>query len=181
MRLSSGACAMMRTQDRSPLGAVRSTSNQSLRSEWMAAHGTGQRSVAVLTSMVDYNPISISPIDAALVEMKKLSLVDVANAFCVPIFMVGGPSGHSNVYSNVETEQKALWTHTLQPWAVSIEATVNALLPRGKVLSITMPTMQEIVGWEMGKKPVPSVDYVQAAEASGALPEDQEDAMGVAG
>ena len=132
-----------------PSGFLKVTSPQltkpqadKLKEEWMAAHGKGRRSVAVLTSTIDYSPISVTPVDAALAEMKRLSLVDVANAFCVPLFMLGAPPGHSNVYSNVATEQQALWVHTLQPWAKSIEATISALLPVGTELKIALPQLK---------------------------------------
>jgi len=117
-----------------------------LKQQWLKAHGGGRRSVAILTSAMDYTPISVSPVDAALADMKRLSLVDVANAFCVPLFMLGAPAGHSNVYSNVETEQKALWVHTLYPWAKVIEATISALLPTGTNLEISLPPLEGMPG-----------------------------------
>ncbi len=122
-----------------------------LKNRWLEQHGTGRRSVAVLTSMIDYTPISYSPVDAAVADMKRLSLVDVANAYCVPIFMLGGPAGHSNMYSNVQMEQQSLWTHTIQPWAKSIEATVSCLLPQGTDLEISMPSLEEITQEEKPK------------------------------
>lgn len=117
-----------------------------LKAQWLKSHGGGRRSVAILTSTMEYTPISISPLDASLAEMKKLSTVDVANAFCVPPFMLGGPAGHSNVYSNVETEQKALWIHTLIPWARTVESTLSTLLPAGTDLKIALPSLEGLPG-----------------------------------
>lgn len=117
-----------------------------LKAQWLRSHGGGKRSVAVLPSTMEYTPLSVSPVDAALAEMKRLSLVDVANAFCVPLFMLGAPSGHSNVYSNVETEQKALWIHTLIPWARAVESTLSTLLPVGTNLKISLPSIEGMPG-----------------------------------
>lgn len=121
-------------QTKIPQGAA-----DDLKASWMTAHGAGQRSVAVLNSLTDYKAISVSPVDAALADMTKLSLVSVANAFGVPMWMLGAPSGDSRVYSNVQMETEALWTHTLFPWARAIEDTLSALLPGDTQLTISMP------------------------------------------
>jgi HK97 family phage portal protein len=103
---------------------------------WMAAHGSGGRKVAVLPGNADYTPIGISPVDAALVEMKRLSLQDVANAYGVPGNLIGAPEGGSMTYSNVEMQMQALYEFTLRPWAVAVEETLSALLPAGTTLDI---------------------------------------------
>ena len=107
-----------------------------LKAQWMAAHGAGSRSVAVLNAATSYQPIAVSPVDSGLIDMKKLSLVDVANAFGVPFYMVGAPSGSPMTYSNVQMEKEALYEFTLRPWAVAIEETLSALLPGEQKLDI---------------------------------------------
>jgi hypothetical protein len=107
---------------------------QALKTQWLNAHGSA-RTVAILSSSVDYQPVAISPVDAALVEMRKLSLLDVANAFGVPGYMLGA-EGPSMTYSNVEMEAANLYEFTLRPWAVAVEETLSALLPGSQVVNI---------------------------------------------
>jgi HK97 family phage portal protein len=89
----------------------------------------------VLNASTDYTPIAVSPVDAALVDMKRLSLLDVANAFGVPGYMLGA-EGPSMTYSNVAMEAANLYEFTLRPWAVAIEETLSALLPGGQTVDI---------------------------------------------
>lgn len=140
-----------------PSGYLKSTSPEKLtqdqaddlKEKWNRAHSGGRRGVAVLGSTVEYSAIAVSPIDAALADMKRLSLVDVANAFCVPLFMLGAPTGQTGVYSNVMAEQDALWVHTLQPWAKVIEETLSALLPAGTGLMIALPASTTAIAQTM--------------------------------
>jgi phage portal protein BeeE len=110
-----------------------------LKSAWQSAHGTGRRSTAVLNATTTYQPIAASPVDTAVAEMKKLSLLDVANAYGVPPYLLGAPSGNSATYSNAGMEAAALWTHTLYVWAAAVVDTLGALLPGGRTLTIDDP------------------------------------------
>jgi len=101
------------------------------REGWNTAHGQGHRGIAILNAATAYEPISISPVDAQLVEMYRMTLVDVALAFGVPFDMVGAPSGDSMTYANVSQRYLALVRFTLQPWADQISATLSRLLPEG--------------------------------------------------
>lgn len=107
----------------------------SLRDSWMANHGNGSRSVAVLNATVDYQAVAVSPVDAAIAEMKKLSLTDVANAFGVPGYLIGAPVV-GMTYSNVQMELASLYQFTLMPWAAHVQETLSALLPAGTDLDI---------------------------------------------
>jgi HK97 family phage portal protein len=116
-------------------GTLTQDAADTLRSSWNAAHGGPGRATAILSPSVDYTPIAVSPVDAALVEMKRLSLLDVANAFGVPGYMLGA-EGPSMTYSNVEMEAANLYEFTLKPWAVSVEETLSALLPGTQTVNI---------------------------------------------
>lgn len=103
---------------------------------WNTAHASGTRNTAVLNASTDYQAIAVSPVDAALADMKRLSLQDVANAFGVPGYMIGAP-GTSMTYSNVEMEKDAFYEFTLLPWAVAVEETLSALLPGSTRVRVT--------------------------------------------
>lgn len=109
-----------------------------LKADWMAVHGSGRRSVAVLNATLDYQAIAASPVDLGLVQMKQLTLTDVAHAFGMPLSVLGAPTGDSLTYSNVLMDQQALWL-ALLPWVKAVEEPLSALLPAGRNVRITMP------------------------------------------
>lgn len=109
-----------------------------LKGKWLAAHGGDTRSIAVLNSTTEFNPIAMSPVDTALAQMHGVSLVDVANAFGVDPNMIGGPSGDSSTYANVESKYSHYRVHTLGRWQTDLVETFGALLPAGRTLRIQL-------------------------------------------
>lgn len=114
------------------------TQADELKAKWMAAHGGTERSIAVLNATTEFTPISMSPIDMNLVEMKKVSLVEIANGFNLDPNMLGGPSGDSATYANVESRYSHYRVHTLGRWQTDIEETVGSLLPYGRDIRIRL-------------------------------------------
>jgi HK97 family phage portal protein len=105
-----------------------------IKSKWLENHGN-KRSIAVLNASTEFTPLSISPVDAQLVEVGKWSMVDVALAFGVDPYMLGAPTD-GNTYANVESRMLSFIQNTLLPWARRIEATLSAELPRGTWLKV---------------------------------------------
>jgi len=108
-----------------------------LASTWDAKHGGPRRKTAVLTSTVDYHPLTWSPVDAALAEIQKANLNDVANAFLVPSYFIGAP-GDPSLYANMEGRRMDLVTFTYLPWTSRIEAVLDAQFPRGVSLKVAL-------------------------------------------
>lgn len=104
---------------------------QALKEGWLNAHGGDSRSIAVLNSTTDFQPLALSPVDMALIEMRRMSLLDIANAFGVPAYMIGGTDGGSNTYSNAESRNRDFLTFSLMPWATTVEDVLSSLLPAG--------------------------------------------------
>jgi HK97 family phage portal protein len=111
------------------------TDADALKARWLAQHGGGKRSIAILNATTDFHAVSISPVDAQLSSAREWSLRDVALAFGVPSYMLGVP-GDSSTYANVESRMIELRTFTLLPWERRIESTLDAQLPRGTGLRI---------------------------------------------
>ena len=107
-----------------------------LRADWLLHHGGDRRSIAVLNAAVDFEPIQMSPIDLALIETRKMSLVDIANAFGVPVYMLGGGEPGGMTYSNAESRSLDFRTFTLLPWANAAEDVLSALLPQQKWVEV---------------------------------------------
>jgi HK97 family phage portal protein len=110
---------------------------EALKKRWLQEHGNS-RSIAVLNATTQFHPLSISPLDAQLIEQKKVSVADIALMFGLDPTFLGAPSGDSATYANVESRQIIFTTHTLTPWARRIEETLSAELPYGTWIEMDM-------------------------------------------
>jgi HK97 family phage portal protein len=106
-----------------------------LKARWLAQHGGGKRSIAILNATTEFHAVSISPIDAQLTAAREWSTRDMALAFGVPAYMLGVP-GDSSTYANVESRMVEFQKFTLLPWQRRIESTLDAQLPRGTSLKV---------------------------------------------
>jgi HK97 family phage portal protein len=102
-----------------------------LKARWNASH-KGHRSLAVMSGDLEFKPITISPTDSQFVETARLTVSQVARVYGVPPEMVGGESGGSLTYSNVEARALDYVKFTLGPWIARLEAGLTDLLPRGQ-------------------------------------------------
>jgi len=112
-----------------------------LSEKWHAKHGQGSRRVAVLNSTTDFKELTWSPVDAALVEIMQAGLTEIANAFGVPVYLIGGQSDTST-YANIESRRMDLVTFTYLPWSSRIEAVLDAQFPRGVSLKVALDGLQ---------------------------------------
>jgi HK97 family phage portal protein len=108
-----------------------------LKSKWLEAHGGDRRSIAVLNSTTEFTPLSMSPLDMALIESRRMSLIDISNMFGVPSYMLGGTDGGSNTYSNAESRNADLMRYSLLPWANNIDDVLTGLLPQGQFIEVS--------------------------------------------
>ena len=129
-----------------------------LKAKWMAQHGTGRRSIAVLNATTDFTPISLSPLDAQLDMARQWSLRDIGLAFGVPASFLGIP-GDSSTYSNVESRFIELRTYTLLNWIRRIEAALGAEFAYGTDVKIVT------AGLERGDTTSRYTDYKLALDA----------------
>lgn len=99
-----------------------------LRDDWMKAHGQGRRSIAVLNATVDFQPISISPLDANVEGVIHAHRNDVAHAFGLSaIWLDEGASGLT--YQNNSDRRRDLVDISLAGWSERVMATLTAILP----------------------------------------------------
>lgn len=106
-----------------------------LKSDWMAAHGSSKRSVAVLNSTVEFQPISITPVDAGAEQMVHVARADVAHAFGLSsIWLDEGASGLT--YQNNTDRRRDLVDISLSGWSESLMAVLSSLLPFGTSMSV---------------------------------------------
>jgi hypothetical protein len=77
----------------------------------------------------DYKPITVPPEEAQFVETMKMTTNQIAAVYGIPPEMIGGESGSSMTYANVEQQQINFVMFTLRPWLVRLETAFSALLP----------------------------------------------------
>jgi HK97 family phage portal protein len=101
-----------------------------LKASWMRAHGGSRRSIAVLNAVTDFTALSITPVDAAMIEMLGLNTTDIALAYGIEPAMIGAGSD-SNTYANVESRMLQFVQYTLLPYIRRLEASLEQLVPAG--------------------------------------------------
>jgi HK97 family phage portal protein len=98
-----------------------------LKARWRAAH-VGNRDIAVLGNGAKFQPVSISPEESQFLETTRANVATVARYFGVQPELIGGESGGSLTYANVEQRALDFLTFGLRPWLVRLEAAISALL-----------------------------------------------------
>lgn len=100
-----------------------------LKRRWMGAHGGDRRSIAVLNATTDFQALNLSPVDAALDQVKRLNMADVAFAFGLDPMTLGVGLNNSATYQNLRDAWENHRDFGLAPWTAALEDLLTALLP----------------------------------------------------
>jgi HK97 family phage portal protein len=120
-----------------------------LKSKWLANHGSSaRRSIAVLNSTTSFVPLSLSPVDAALDQVKRLNVADVAFAFGLDPMTLGAGLNNSATYTNLRDAWENHRDFGLGPWIAAVQDTLSALLPGNQTVTVNLdgfanPAMSE--------------------------------------
>ena len=151
---------------------------QKLRSGWMAAHGGDRRSIAVLNATTEFQPLQLSPVDAALDSVKRLNLADVAFAFGLDPMTLGAGLQNSATYTNLRDAWANHRDFGLAPWTAAVEDTLSALMPGTQSVRVNLdgfanPTPAErFSAWKVALDAgIVTKEEVRAAEGLPPLPE----------
>lgn len=109
-----------------------------IKKAWQQSISTGD--VAVLSELVDYQPLAWTPKDAQMVEARQWSLVDVANLYGLDPFWLGSPQ-QSAPYQNVQDAAVQLVRFSLNPWTTALEAQLSRTQPRGTFAKFNRDTI----------------------------------------
>lgn len=91
------------------------------------------RSVAVLSSGLKYDSISLNPEEAQFLENQKFMARQIALMFGVPSLYLGlSVEGQGMTYTNGNEDRAKLYEDGLQQYIVRIEKALTDLLPRGQ-------------------------------------------------
>lgn len=87
------------------------------------------REPAVLGLGIKHEQIQISPEESQFLLTQRFSVSQIARFFGVPAEMIGGESGGSLTYANVEQRSLDFLTYCIQPWLTRLEASLSMMLP----------------------------------------------------
>jgi HK97 family phage portal protein len=130
-------------------GKIEQPTADRLKEAWAANYGgenTGR--IAVLGDGLKFEKMSMTALDAQLIEQLKLSAENVCSAFHVPGHMVG--VGSAPTYNNVEALNQQYYTQCLQAHVESLELCLDEGLGLVDVPGRTLGTEVDIEGlWRM--------------------------------
>lgn len=90
---------------------------------------TRNREPIVLGAGLGYHAMAVTPNESQFLETQKANVAQVARYFSVPPEMVGGTSGSSLTYANVEQRSIDFLIYAVQPWLRRIEDALFPLFP----------------------------------------------------
>ena len=101
---------------------------KALRESWNAAYGgsTNANRVAILEEGMEFKPLSIPNNEAQFLETRKFQVDEICRIFRVPPHLVGNLE-HAT-FSNIEHSSIDFAVHTIRPWLVRIEQSMNRAL-----------------------------------------------------
>jgi hypothetical protein len=108
-----------------------------LKRRWMDAHGR-RRSIAVLNQSTEFVPLTWSPVDANVQEMKRLAIADIAFAFGMAPEVLGVSLGMSGTYSNIRDWWRLHRDFALSPWVDQIGGVLSSYAPAGTNIIVNL-------------------------------------------
>lgn len=109
---------------------------QRLRQQWNELH-TGTKNsgkTAILEYGLKYQPLTMTAVDAQLLEQRRLSREQIAAMFRVPLHMLQAKEAMK--YNNVEQNNLSFFRDSLMPLAHKLESKINQLLPSNHFIKL---------------------------------------------
>lgn len=106
-------------------GPINDKSMENLKTTWKRAANMADsfNKTIFLPADVTYTPMSISPVDAKLVEVLKLSRAEIGGIYNVPSYLIGDFDKAPN--SNITQFSISFVRNTLQAWITALEDELN--------------------------------------------------------
>ncbi len=159
-----------------PLGPNGATELQDRFDERLAQ----RRGRVMVMQGLEYVPIQINPKDSQFLDAMKASVSDVARFLRLPVELLGGESGNSMTYSNVESRAVDLLRYSIDPVLVRLEAALTRSQPQPQYTKATRAALLRMTtkeryeahhialddGWQ-------NVDGVRALEELPPLPDGE--------
>lgn len=122
------------TNDATPRGVLHTDgildddSYKNIKKSWNASHGgvANSHKVAILEQGLKFSPVSLSPSDVQLLDMRKYTRSEICAMFRVPPHMIGDLDRAT--FSNIEHQDLAFYKATILPYLMLIESRLNKAL-----------------------------------------------------
>lgn len=101
----------------------------------------GNREPLVVGKGWEYQQIAVAAEESQFLETTKANVADVCRFFGVFPEDIGGSSGDSMTYANVESRNLQLYVRTLGPWVVRIERNLSRLRPNGQFVKFNIDAL----------------------------------------
>lgn len=113
-------------------GTMSPEKQEELRAAWAAKYqGTGPNGIPlILTEGLDVTELTMSAVDAQLLESRKWQVSDIARAFGVPEFMIGATEKTTSWGTGIEQMGQGFVDYTLAPHIQRLEDELNRKLFR---------------------------------------------------
>jgi HK97 family phage portal protein len=109
-------------------GTLSEQGAEMLARAWKDKHsGPRAGGVGVLTEGAKLSRLSLSSVDAQLLETRRWQIEDVARVFRTPVHLLGESSANSSWGAGVAEQGRAFVTHSLRPWLSRLEAHTSRL------------------------------------------------------
>ena len=102
------------------------------------------REPAVLGLGMKYESIQIAPNESQFLETIKANKADVAGFFLVPPEMIGGESGNSMTYANIEQRSLGYLTWNAGWWITLLEEFLSAQVPPAEYVKINTGALVKV-------------------------------------
>lgn len=127
-----------------------------------------------------YEPFPIPSSDAQFVETMRLTSSQIASIYGIPPEMIGGETGHSMTYQNVEQQSINFVQFTLLPWLTKLEDVLSTLLPRNQYVKFNVDGLirtdaaTRYANYEKAREVgLLSIDEIREMEDMSPLPREQ--------
>lgn len=104
------------------------------------ANATARQPV-VLGNGLEYKPLMVPPEESQFIQTMKATTNQIASIYGIPPEMIGGESGSSMTYSNVEQQAINFVMHTLRPYVTKLESAFDRLLPQGQFVRFNVDAL----------------------------------------
>lgn len=109
-----------------------------LKANWLRNHGGDRRSIAVLNATTEFVPLNLSPVDAALAEVGRLNIAEIAFAFGLDPNTLSVSLAQAMTYTNLRDAWLNHRDFGLAPWVAAVQDTLTALTPNGQTVLVDL-------------------------------------------
>lgn len=105
-------------------------STQAKEAKQRFKEATKDGDIAILGGGLNFQPIQLSPAEAAFLDTSKATKTDIAGYYRVEPEVIGAPGGKSMTYANMEQLMLRLKVMCFQPWTVRLQQVYFSLTPK---------------------------------------------------